>query len=376
MKSSKKVLSLLMTTALMSGALVGCGSLDNSATVLTIGGEEVSAGVANFYARYQQSLYEDNFGSFLGDDLWITEIIEGETYQETVKTNVMSILQELYVVRQHADELEISLSDEEVEAIEAVAESFLEANTNVEDNELASITKENVVEILSLLTLQKKADPIIKADVDTDVTDEDTVQKKMTVVSFEFTYTDDAGELVTFEEEVQEEMYAAFEELLAAGGDLLELATEMELTVEEVTFDATSTVVDPSLITAADELEKDEYTEIIETGSAYCLAQVTSLNDEEATEAKIEEIIATRASELYEEVIEAWILEAGAEVETKVWAQIDFEKLGVIMPVEDTSGVTTYESTYEFGSAFEDEESEEGTEESEEVESEEVESEE
>lgn len=365
-----------MTTALMSGALVGCGSLDNSATVLTIGGEEVSAGVANFYARYQQSLYEDNFGSFLGDDLWITEIIEGETYQETVKTNVMSILQELYVVRQHADELEISLSDEEVEAIEAVAESFLEANTNVEDNELASITKENVVEILSLLTLQKKADPIIKADVDTDVTDEDTVQKKMTVVSFEFTYTDDAGELVTFEEEVQEEMYAAFEELLAAGGDLLELATEMELTVEEVTFDATSTVVDPSLITAADELEKDEYTEIIETGSAYCLAQVTSLNDEEATEAKIEEIIATRASELYEEVIEAWILEAGAEVETKVWAQIDFEKLGVIMPVEDTSGVTTYESTYEFGSAFEDEESEEGTEESEEVESEEVESEE
>ena len=75
-------------------SLVGCASkepeaLDESAVVMTIGDAKVTAGMMNFYVRYQQSLVESVYQSYLGDDVWRQEVEDGKTYEETMIDTIL-----------------------------------------------------------------------------------------------------------------------------------------------------------------------------------------------------------------------------------------------------------------------------------------------
>lgn len=360
MKVNKRILSLILAATLVSASLVGCGELDSTATVLTIGGENVSAGVANFYARYEQAMNESYYMSMLGEDMWIQDMGDGATFEDGTKADIMGKLQELYVISQRAEELEISISDEELEAINEAADAFIGANTNEEYNALTSITKENVVEVLTLFTLQNKAEPIIKADVDTDMNDEETVQKKMTIAGYLYSYTDEDGETVQYSEEEQGQMLSNLEGLKTlTSGNLLSNAEAIDVVVEELTFDKNSVTIDATVIEVADELGLNAYSDVIETAEGIYLVQLTSMYDKEASDIKIAEIIEERATELYNVTIQEWIEEAEAKVVDSVWNEIVFDKLKINLPgvtTDSDSGVTTYNSTYEYGSGQDSEE--------------------
>lgn len=351
MRMNKKIVSVLLAATLASTAVVGCGgsSVDNSAIVLTVGGEEVAAGVINFYARYQQAMYETYYMSFMGEDMWVSDIGDGETYADSIKDGIMDTLQELYVVKQHAEDLGIELTEEELVAIEEAADAFMASNKDEEVNELVGATKDNVVEVLTLFKIQSLADPIIKADIDTEVSEEESDQKKMTVVSYDFTYNDEEGNTLVLSEEEQMDLLEAADELLVTAKeskDLLSAAEEAGVSVSEVTFDATSLTVDGNVVAAADELAKGEFTDVIETTTGYYVVQVTSLLDEEATAIKVEEILTARESALYDETITAWLEEATVSVVDSVWSQIDFQKLGVTMYQEEVEEEYTQEIEY------------------------------
>lgn len=345
MKSNKKLLSVLLAVTITSASMVGCGSLDESATIATVGGENIQAGVVNFYTRYQQAFTETYYSMYYGDDMWNMDMGDGLTYEDTSKTSVMEIIQDLYVIRQHAEELEISLSEEEQEAITDVANAMVKANSN-DINETISATKENVEEILSLLTLQTKAEKAIKEGVDTEVSNEEANQKKMTVVDFPFSITDEEGNTIEITEEEREENFKTAEALLGEK-DLLEKAQEEGYSLQEITFDAESYAVDITIIEAVDGLEQEgEYTEVIETSQGYYIAQLTSLYDEEATEAKKASIITQREEELYTETLDKWIEEANVSVVNSVWKKIKFDKLGVTIyqePVEEEADIINVE---------------------------------
>lgn len=337
MRSNKKILSVLLAITIASVSLVGCGSFDQSATIATIGGEEIEAGVINFYARYQQAFSETYYGMYYGEDMWTMDMGDGLTFEDTSKESIMATIQELYVIKQHAEELEIALTQEEQESVEAAAKALVEAN-KAEINEVISATEENIVEVLTLLTLQAKAEPIIKADVDTEVSKEESNQKKMTLVTFPFSYETEEGELIEATEEELDEFYESAE-ALRNEDDVLEAAAEAGYSVQEITFDADTTTIDASIIEAADELKKGECTEVIESYDGFYVAQLTSLSDAEATEAKVASIISQREVDLYAETIETWIEEANVSVVNSVWKKISFEDLGVTIyqePVEET----------------------------------------
>ena len=67
----KKRALILALAGIMAASLIGCGSRKDDAVVVKAGDEEITAGVANFYARYTQAQYETYFASYLGgDDMW------------------------------------------------------------------------------------------------------------------------------------------------------------------------------------------------------------------------------------------------------------------------------------------------------------------
>ena len=73
--------------------ITGCSAApDNDATVVTVGTEKVSYGVANFYARMQQAKYESCYAGLMGmsaDTMWSQEVEEGKTYEENMKDSIL-----------------------------------------------------------------------------------------------------------------------------------------------------------------------------------------------------------------------------------------------------------------------------------------------
>lgn len=82
--------------------ITGCSAApDNDATVVTVGTEKVSYGVANFYARMQQAQYESFYAGLMGmsaDTMWSQEVEEGKTYEENMKDSILESLENMYLV--------------------------------------------------------------------------------------------------------------------------------------------------------------------------------------------------------------------------------------------------------------------------------------
>ena len=68
----KKMLVLALAGIMAISSLTGCKSVktvDSEEVLMTVNGEEVGAGVANFYARYTQAQYETYYGAYMGENM-------------------------------------------------------------------------------------------------------------------------------------------------------------------------------------------------------------------------------------------------------------------------------------------------------------------
>ena len=113
----KKALILFMTGMLATTSLTGCGSWNGDDVALTVGKEEISADVANFYARYTQATYETYYSAYLGEDMWNSEAEKGKTYEESVKDSVAGELEAMALCDAHKKDYDVALTDEEGKGI-------------------------------------------------------------------------------------------------------------------------------------------------------------------------------------------------------------------------------------------------------------------
>ena len=65
----RKIVMLIMAGMLTVTSLAGCSSFKPEDVVATVEDQEITAEVANFYARYVQAQYETYYSAFLGAKL-------------------------------------------------------------------------------------------------------------------------------------------------------------------------------------------------------------------------------------------------------------------------------------------------------------------
>ena len=338
----KRAVVLLLAGLLAAGSLTGCGSLEDSDVVATVNDTDITAGVANFYARYTQAQYETYYAGYMGDDMGSGDGEEGETYQDTVKDSILESLENMYLMEEHMDEYEVSLSDEEKNSIKEAASQFDESN-GLAEKEKVSGTTDTVERILELLTIQKKVQDAVEAGAGTEVSDEEAAQKSMQYVTFSFTTTDEEGNSVDLTDEEKEELKATAESFAAGAAgaaDFAAYATEQGQTSQDATFDAESATLPTQLVEAADALGEGETTGVVEGDNGYYVARVTSLLDREATDAKKQEIVSERQQELMDETIAGWREDADIEVHERVWDKIEFTTLTVTMKQDEADPYT------------------------------------
>lgn len=348
MRLGKRAAAVTAAGVLAAVSVTGCsGSIDTDAVVATVGDEEITLGVANFYARLTQGEYETYYASMMGmtaEDMWAQEYDEDTTFEEQIKDSVMESLEDMYVLSQHAADYDIALTEEEESAISDAAEQFEADNTDAA-KEAVSGYKKDIEKVLELVTIQNKMDSAMKEGVDEEVSDEEAAQKSMQYVLFSYTTTDDSGNSTELTDEEKEELKTTAQSLAdrtAAGEEFATVAEELGAEAQTATFDSESTSPNEDLIAAADALQNEgDVTELVETDSGIYVAELTSLLDREATDAEKESIVEQRRQDQYDSLLEEWKDAIEIEVNDRVWNKVDFIDQGVtiVTPEEETDTI-------------------------------------
>lgn len=343
----KKAAVLTAAGVLAATAVTGCsGSINTDAVVATVGDDEISLGVANFYARMTQGQYETYYASMMGttgDAMWTQEAGEDQTYEESVKDGLLENLENMYLISQHAADYEVSLTEEEEDAIAEAAAQFDEDNTD-EAKEAVSGYRKDIEEFLRLATIQTKMDSKMIEGVDEEVSDEEAAQKAMQYVFFSYTTTDDSGNTTELTDEEKESLKTDAQSLVDrvnAGEDISTVAEEFGQTAYDLTFDSESTSPNEDLIAAVDAFDTEgQVTDVIEADDGLYVGWLTSFLDRDATDQKKETIIEERRQEQYDSLLEEWRNDTDIQVDEKVWDKVDFEDTGVTIITSETEEET------------------------------------
>lgn len=337
--------ALAIAAAMAVSALTGCGSgnLNSDDVVAEFGDTKIKAGVAEFYARYQQASYEAYYMPYYGDNMWTTEVSDGSTYEDSVKNNALDTLKTMYVLETHMDEYNVEYTSDDEAAVAEAAQAFVDAN---DDSALSASAGdiENVKEVLKLITIQRKMYNAMIEDADTEVSDDEAAQKSMSYAFFSFETTDDSGNKTTLDDDGKvalKETAMNFQTEAANGTKTFEECAEKAgVEAQTATFDSDTTSPSTDLIKAADVLGEGQVTDVIETDSGYYVAQVTSMLDREATDAKKTSIISERQQTLYSDLCKEWVEAADITVHENVWKKLDFTKHGVTMKTQSNTDNT------------------------------------
>ncbi len=346
-------------TGLLAGAMAmsivvsGCGTKKYNATdiVATLDGQEIEVGLVNFMAQITAVSYDSYLGSYYGSDMWDSNFGEdGTTLAESVRTSTLEQVKEAYILEQHMEDYGVEITEEDEEAIDTYVEEFLSENSE-EALEQLGATEEYVREMMRLTLIQAKMETAIEADVDTEVSDEESAQSTISyyVVSStdeDSTESEDATEEV--EELTTEEEAAALEALAeavaaSAATDFDAVADTYGYTVSTYSYGEDEDTLDANALEAARALADGEISGAVlsEDGTSYYIIRMDATYDEEATATKVEEIIEERKSDLYDEVYSGYEEEVTWEQDDDVLATISFEDMYSIVYDEESTEDTT-----------------------------------
>lgn len=354
MKPIAKKIAALALAGIMGGSLLtGCGSksdtIDGSKTVVTVNDEAVPLGVLSFYAKFEQAQIYTYYGSMLGTSGMFDTTMEADssdtsgeakTYGQSLRDTCLEDIEKMVVMRQKSEDYSISLTDDEKNEIDKAAQAYIDNNSE-EDRAKIGARKEDVVELMTLQTIQSKMlDPIAK-DVDTSVSDEEAQQTAVTYVSISTEdssssseATSEATDSTAAAEEYKETatrnaesiLYALKAESDPANADMDAIAKKVDssysaTTGHYTTNDTTDGTVDSKVVEAVQNLSDGQVADAVITGSdgkTLYVARLDKVSDEEETATKKASIVRTRKQEEYDKVTEEWVKAAKIDVDDDV----------------------------------------------------------
>lgn len=323
-KCLKTVLAVAMAGAVL---FTGCG-INKNATLVNIdkGKDTISMGYGNFYARFTQSMYDGMYSGYIGDEMW-SQKQGDQTMEELVKENILTSMEEGYVLQKHAEEYDVKLSDKEKKAITKAAKKFIKNNKKETLKEMGA-TQEYVEQYLTEQTIVKKMEAAIKAKAKVSVSDEDAAQRAISYVKFSTAdSTDQSGETVEVTKEQKKEMKSQAK-ALAASENFDEDAKAAGVEVKTTTYGKDDSSLDEAVTKAADALEVGQVSDVIAVKNVgYYVVRLDSQYDEKATAKKKASLEEEQRSKTYNKQVESWKKKITWKVDKKQWAKVKFDTM-------------------------------------------------
>lgn len=362
MKARKYVTATAALLLVCATTLTGCSYINKGATLatMTIGDEKetITLGYGNFVAKYNQSLYDQTYISYFGEEMWSQDMYgNGNTFEDDVKSDVLTQIENGYISRAHASEYDIELTEDEQKAIDKAAKKFMEDNSEDAIKQMGA-TEEYVSTMLTLETYSQKLEDAIKAEADDSVTEDEAAQRTFTYVKLDTqsTYDENYNEVALTEEDVAKLKEQA--DTLAASADFDATVESLGVSAQTYSYGADEdySTMKEEVIKAADALKAGEVSPVIEVADdGYYVLRLDSEYDEEATQTKMTSLAEEKRTDYYNEVMDGWKKDDNWTVDEKKWAKVTFKDLfervetedTTTDDAEDTSGDTTTDATEE-----------------------------
>lgn len=161
MKMKKKMLCLGMILVLGMMILSGCKIRNYSSKLIDInnGEDTITLGYANFVFKYNQARYDTQYGDSYGAKLWTEDMTGmGQTFADQVKDNIVETLETQYVIKKHADEYKVEITDEDKTKIDDTTKKFMEENSSSALNAMGAdedVVKQMLTDMVYVSKMEK-----------------------------------------------------------------------------------------------------------------------------------------------------------------------------------------------------------------------------
>lgn len=340
MKAKRLVALVLAGVLLASTALCGCGEkeIDKEATVVTINDTQVSLGFANFVARYEQAQRDQIYVAYMGERVWESDSDgDGKTLEEDTKEDIMTMIQEWFVLEQNAETYGVSVTEGEMAVIRETAAEFIADNTQEALDQLGA-TQEYVEKMLYFYVLQDKMQEAIEAEAVITVTDEDAAQRTFSYIMLVgMGETDAEGNYKYFsDEELALKETEAKVAVERAKTDFDAVAEEYDYADTTYSYSPDDSTMDEAIIEAADALKEGEVSDLVKGSNGYFVLRLDSEYDKEASDKNKVSLIAAERVEYYEGVVAEYLEAATITLDKKQWNKVKFDTL-FAMKTEETA---------------------------------------
>ncbi|MBP3700578.1 MAG: hypothetical protein J6I64_01685, partial [Lachnospiraceae bacterium] len=289
---------------------------------------------------YYEYIYTYMYGM---TDIWNMEITTGVTMKNSVQESVMSMIRQIYVLKDQAEALGVSLSEEDKVKIEETVDSVL-ADSADELVAAYNLDRQRMIEIYTNNAIANLVWEVLVADVDTNIPDEEV---RCVGASYVLVTEPDLEAEAEEGEEVDarpakakaQEIYDA----VKGGATLADAAKELSLTPTETAYFVGDKYEENTLGYKAIGMAEGAV-EIfeLEEGKGWYVMVLDTLMDEDATENKRQTVISERQAEMFKTKY-AELQEASPEfkVDEKVWKNVSMDPVFVVPEVETTAAPET-----------------------------------
>ena len=359
---AKAVTAVLACTMAMT-TLAGCGKVDGTQAALIVNGETINLGTAEFYLRYQQAqstTMMTNYGMST-ESVWAqeysgaTSTSEAKTYGDSLKESIRKNIVQGVILKNHAEEYDVTISDNLKEEIKKAAKETYETNKEAMDK--IGTTEGDIETVLELSTYQRLMYYPMAKDVDTNVSDEEAAESTITYAKISLTKKDsETGGSETMTDDEKKAAKKLLEDLLEkvktssdpAKADVKSLASQLDDSIEvnEQSFAKDSQALPEAVLSEATALKDGELHDgIIETDDAYYIVRMDKVLDREATDSNKKTIIEQRRETAYNDLVEKWYKEAKIK-EEGCWKKLKVsDEDGYVLKTTPAAENTTTQGT-------------------------------
>lgn len=343
----KKVMAILLSTAIAASTFIGCGTdkakdYKDTDTVMFIDKDnKIDYATACTYTRmmqaetysYMQSMLQRFNSSAVDVDMWSQSLEDTDedskkykTYGEQFKGNTLDSLKSLLLDKLYGSkEYEVTFTDDDKKECESVADEFIEKMSK-DDLKAMHASKKTMMNVLELMTYETRVKNAIESDVDTKVSDDEAGQSTFSYV-----------EIKKKDAKKKEKKIKSLIKKVEAGTDISTAASDAGFTAQSVTF----TTADPEY----DEYGKEMLKKVSKMKDGECdsykdakgntiILYMQSVNDQSATEAKKDDIISDRKDKAYEDKLDEWKDKKKVTINKDAWNSIKTDKNEVFQRME------------------------------------------
>ena len=343
----KKVMAILLSTAIAASTFIGCGTdkakdYKDTDTVMFIDKDnKIDYATACTYTRmmqaetysYMQSMLQRFNSSAVDVDMWSQALEDTDedskkykTYGEQFKGNTLDSLESLLLDKLYGSkEYEVTFTDDDKKECESVADEFIEKMSK-DDLKAMHASKKTMMNVLELMTYETRVKNAIESDVDTKVSDDEAGQSTFSYV-----------EIKKKDAKKKDKKIKSLIKKVEAGTDISTAASDAGFTAQSVTF----TTADPEY----DEYGKEMLKKVSKMKDGECdsykdakgntiILYMQSVNDQSATETKKDDIISDRKDKAYEDKLDEWKDKKKVTINKDAWNSIKTDKNEVFQRME------------------------------------------